>query len=219
MNGADHAQEEEAVVPLDVGGGGRDDPVVVDSESDEASSVVSGLSDDTASDEDERTIICQDGVRLTARDTDLKAAGVYRVCLDTEDDPGLLPSPFSSEHTKLILAYLEHHKGNPAEAPLMPLRADTMGAVCSDPWDARFVNGIFHEKGSAACVLLSRHADFFGIPQLQKLCAARVAMVAVQMSAPELREMVTAQKPKKKAGKRKVTKKMTFGDIVAAKNK
>jgi hypothetical protein len=43
---------------------------------------------------------------------------------------------------KLVVEYINHHKGTEADMPQKPLRSKHMKDVCSDPWDAELLDRI-----------------------------------------------------------------------------
>lgn len=83
-----------------------------------------------------------------------------------------LPS-IKGDILKIIVDYMNHHKGVELELIEKPLKSSIMKEVCKDPWDAEFIDEIARNKSHLYDVIGA--ANNLSIKTLLYLGAAKVA--------------------------------------------
>jgi len=112
----------------------------------------------------------------------VKLSKVWATPLEGDPEATEIPANrIEAKTLQLVVEWLNYHDGTAPAAIAKPLISKEMVAVCSDPWDAKFVNRVV-PKGEAGCYPdlnplfdLILAANYVGILVLIQLGSARVA--------------------------------------------
>lgn len=118
---------------------------------------------------------------------------VFAAALEGEPDAESLdvPPSVSTEMMRLVVKYMEHHKGEEAPALKPPLRTTNLADVCEDKWDAEFMDEVdAMGDDNAPLYNLTMAANCLDIPALLHLCAAKVAAKAKGKTPEEIAEIL-----------------------------
>lgn len=98
--------------------------------------------------------------------------------------PGVLSSSLA-----LVIEYMNHHKGT--EPPIIPkpLRSKEMKQVCSDPWDAQYIDKIGDVRQDLYDLILA--ANYLDIKSLLHLGCAKVASLIKGQPLEKIKEILT----------------------------
>lgn len=91
----------------------------------------------------------------------------------TETELGL--SSVDSEILRYVVEYMQHHQGKEGEIPSKPLRSKIMKEVCTDKWDADFIDKIGDHEDDKLIFKLTLAANYMDIKCLLHLACAKVA--------------------------------------------
>ena len=93
-----------------------------------------------------------------------------------------------------IVSYLNHHKGKLPPAVETPLRSNVMREVCSDPWDAEYIDGVAGAGNDvAALYALMRGMLLLAIDTPFRLVCAKIASLIKDKSIDEARDILSAK--------------------------
>jgi len=101
-------------------------------------------------------------------------SNLVKITLD--QDPGAAEVPIPGVESAIldkVIEYMKHHKGQ--EPPIIPkpLRSKEMKQVCSDPWDATYIDKIGETRQELYDLILA--ANYMDIKSLLHLGCAKVA--------------------------------------------
>lgn len=114
-----------------------------------------------------------------------KQSGLINTMMDGDPSATRFPLPnVQSQELQKIIAFMEHHEGNPAEEIERPLKSCNMSEVVKDEWDVKFVADTSDED-LFNLILASNYIDFK--PVLDLTCA-KIASFMKGKTAAELRE-------------------------------
>jgi S-phase kinase-associated protein 1 len=91
----------------------------------------------------------------------------------TETELGL--SSVDSKILRYVVEYMQHHQGKEGEIPSKPLRSKVMKEVCTDQWDADFIDKIGDHEDDKLIFKLTLAANYMDIKCLLHLACAKVA--------------------------------------------
>jgi S-phase kinase-associated protein 1 len=81
----------------------------------------------------------------------------------------------STSTLRLVVEYMFHHKGNKNELIKKPLVSNKMIDVCSDSYDATFIDNVFEKQGNEELYQLILAANYMDIQCLLHLGCAKIA--------------------------------------------
>merc|ERR1719220_1379210 len=87
---------------------------------------------------------------------------------------------------KLIVEYLEHHKGKEPEEIAKPIRSVKMEKIVGDPWDATFIN----KQAKKTLFQLILGANYMDCKALLHLGCAKVATMIKGKSPEEIKQIL-----------------------------
>jgi S-phase kinase-associated protein 1 len=97
---------------------------------------------------------------------------------------------------KLVVEYMNHHKGTEPELIPKPLRSKNMKDVVSDPWDAEFIDRIGVDKQQLYDLVLA--ANYMDIASLLHLGCAKVASFIKGQPLEKIKEILSVPSEEKK---------------------
>jgi len=110
---------------------------------------------------------------------------------DVNTDEVLIPG-VTEKILKLVVEYMEHHKGVKGEAPEKPLRSKKMVDVCKDPWDAQFIETVGKDKQNLYDLILA--ANYLDISCLLHLGCAKVASLIKGQPLDKIKDLLDPAK-------------------------
>jgi len=113
-----------------------------------------------------------------------------------EQDPTASELPLqgvAGDILKLLVEYMNHHKGTEAEIVEKPLRAKEMKAVCKDAWDANFIDTVGENRQQLYDLILA--ANYMDIKSLLHLGCAKVASLIKGQPLEKIKDILAGKKP------------------------
>lgn len=121
---------------------------------------------------------------------------LVKTTLEQDTTATEVPLPgVGSETLTRIVEYMNHHKGT--EPPIIPkpLRSKDMKVVCSDPWDAKFIDEIADIRQDLYDLILA--ANYMDVKSLLHLGCAKVASLIKGQPLEKIKEILTQKKDEK----------------------
>ena len=103
-----------------------------------------------------------------------------------DDTPSMEVSQVPSSTLEAVCMYLGHHKSVEPDPLPCPVRSIHMNQICSDPWDAQFIDG-FTKKEIFEIILAANYMD---IKCLLHLGSAKIATMIKQMDQGEINRII-----------------------------
>ena len=120
------------------------------------------------------TIKSKDGQTFSVPRKHALISNLITTSLEQDASAEEVPIPgVKADVLKLVVEYMEHHKGSKGEPPEKPLRSKKMSDVCKDPWDAQFIDRIGEARQTLYDLILA--ANYMDIHCLLHLGCAKVA--------------------------------------------
>lgn len=121
---------------------------------------------------------------------------LMHTALENDQKVDQLPVPgVTTEILELVAKYMEHHKGVEQKLIEKPLRSKVMKDVCSDPWDAKFIDEVGEKRQQLYDLILA--ANYLDIRCLLHLGCAKVASLIKGQPLEKVKEILD---PKQGAG-------------------
>lgn len=166
--------------------GGIDNDTTAQTTAAETTDEVQGLDDDTP-----ETITLISGgddkqkFELTLKQA--KLAQLIQTMITGDKTAKEFPCPqVPAETLKNIVEYLKHHDGVQPEALPCPVRSIHMNQICSDEWDAKFIDN-FEKKAIFEIILAANYLD---ITSLLHLGCAKIATLIKQLDQKEINRII-----------------------------
>lgn len=116
---------------------------------------------------------------------------IKNVC-DSDPSATQVPIPgVLGEHLELIAAYMAHHAGSEPAPVEKPLRSKHMKDVCTDPWDAEFIDRIGEDRNKLYQVILA--ANYMDIKSLLHLGCAKVASLIKGQPLEKIKDILSPE--------------------------
>lgn len=98
----------------------------------------------------------------------------------------------NSQILKLVIMYMNHHKGIEMEPPKKPLRSNKFDEVVTDKWDATFLADVDGKDGATRQQLydLFQAANYLDIKSLLHLGAAKIASLIKGQPLEKIKEIL-----------------------------
>jgi len=162
---------------------------------------------------DDQNSLDQDDVtgvlKLTSKDNqehmvDKKNALVsvlVKTCIENSPTETEVPLPgVDGAILKEVIRYMDHHKGTELPPVESPLKSIKMKEVCSDPWDAEFIDELGDIRQDLYDLILA--ANYMDIKSLLHLGLAKVASLIKGKPLDKLKEILTTDNDAKKRAER-----------------
>jgi hypothetical protein len=138
------------------------------------------LDDDTLS--GSISLMSKDGKDFSLEKRYAMISGVVCTALDGDSTATEVPMiNIESRELKLIVEYMNHHKGKEPPIVAKPLKSKIMAEVVNDPWDATFIDSVNTDTKDPENVQdikrLLMAVNWASIHSLLHLCSAKVASV------------------------------------------
>lgn len=149
-------------------------------------------------------IITKDQREFTVERKDAQISTLVKTTLEQDTAATEMPLPGVTSSTMArVVEYMQHHKGT--EPPIIPkpLRSKEMKQVCSDPWDAQYIDKIGDTRQDLYDLILA--ANYLDIKSLLHLGCAKVASLIKGQPLEKIKEILTQGMKKdddKKEGKK-----------------
>jgi len=145
-------------------------------------------------------------------------SNLVKTSMENDDSAAEVPIPgVTGAILELVVQYMSHHKGT--EPPLVekPLRSKVMKDVCSDKWDADFIDRIGDNRQQLYDLILA--ANYMDIKSLLHLGCAKVASLIKGQPLEKIKEILdpkggTSDATKKEDNKKEDGKKAGAADAV-----
>jgi len=159
--------------------------------------VVSGL------DEEEATgtvkLISKDKKEFTVEKKFAQISTLVKTTLEQDTSATEVPIPgVTSAILAKVIEYMEHHKGT--EPPIIPkpLRSKEMKMVCSDSWDAAYIDKIGDTRQDLYDLILA--ANYMDIKSLLHLGCAKVASLIKGQPLEKIKDILAKGTKSEKSG-------------------
>jgi hypothetical protein len=124
-------------------------------------------------------LVAPDGGRVNVRMADACISTLIKTAWtdssgDKPEEISVTEDTTTTAALEKVVEYMIHHKNKEPEKIPMPLTSKLMEKVCSDPWDATFINGVVADGGKALLYVVIRVANYLGMDVLLHLGCARV---------------------------------------------
>jgi len=106
-----------------------------------------------------------------------------------------------SQILELVVKYMEHHKGTELPPVESPLKSTKMKDVCTDSWDADFIDDIGNIRQHLYDLILA--ANYMDIKSLLHLGLAKVASLIKGQPLDKLKEILSTEQDSDKIGAKK----------------
>ena len=133
---------------------------------------------------------------------------LVKTTLEQDKDALTVPIPgVATDILKKVVEFMEYHKGT--EPPIIPkpLRSKEMKSVCSDPWDATFIDKVGESRQQLYDLILA--ANYMDIKSLLHLGCAKVASLIKGQPLEKIKDILAPQATDKPADKAKEEGKAT----------
>jgi len=163
-----------------------------------AAPAVKGLDDDTGPTRMLK-LNSKDGKSYTVERKHAFISNLIKTGLENDDKADEFPVPgVTSAVLEKVVEYLSHHKGT--EPPIIekPLRSKVMRDVCSDKWDAEYIDRIGETRQLLYDLILA--ANYMDIKGLLHLGCAKVASLIKGQPLEKIKEILD---PKQGGGEKK----------------
>lgn len=129
--------------------------------------------------------------RIALQEDAAAAAAPLRLILSEDIKTADSSVRISNPEMKLIVEWIEHHRGQNPPVPQKPLRSKVMREVCADPWDADFIDRIADDRSilyqliHAAYALELNSLMYLGAAKVAALCKGEPLDRIKQILAPQ----------------------------------
>jgi len=147
-------------------------------------------------------LVSKDKKEFTVEKKFSQISTLVKTTLEQDKDATEVPIPgVTSAILEKVLSYMNQHKGT--EPPIIPkpLRSKEMKQVCSDPWDADFIDKIGDTRQDLYDLILA--ANYMDIKSLLHLGCAKVASLIKGQPLEKIKDILTQGMPKKPESKDK----------------
>lgn len=183
---------------------GLDDDTDIESKYDEKSTIeattetkaVEGVAATVESLEDDAnatTIITLISKDLGRFEIDKKSAFVstlIKESLEKDDTPELEIPSVNSVVLEKVVEYMKHHKGKEEEKPEKPIKSKIMSEVCTDQWDATFIDAV-GLLGNQILYDVILAANYLDMQTLLHIGCAKVASLIKGQPLEKLKEILS----------------------------
>jgi len=135
-------------------------------------------------------LVSKDKKEFTVEKKFAQISTLVKTTLEQDKDAAEIPIPGVTSGTLgRVLEYMSHHKGT--EPPIIPkpLRSKEMKQVCSDPWDAQYIDKIGDTRQDLYDLILA--ANYLDIKSLLHLGCAKVASLIKGQPLEKIKEILT----------------------------
>jgi len=135
-------------------------------------------------------LVSKDKKEYTVEKKFAQISTLVKTTLEQDKDAAEIPIPGVTSGTLArVLEYMNHHKGT--EPPIIPkpLRSKEMKQVCSDPWDAQYIDKIGDTRQDLYDLILA--ANYLDIKSLLHLGCAKVASLIKGQPLEKIKEILT----------------------------
>jgi len=135
-------------------------------------------------------LVSKDKKEFTVEKKYAQISTLVKTTLEQDTSASEVPIPGVTSGTLgRVLEYMNHHKGT--EPPIIPkpLRSKEMKQVCSDPWDAQYIDKIGDTRQDLYDLILA--ANYLDIKSLLHLGCAKVASLIKGQPLEKIKEILT----------------------------
>lgn len=151
--------------------------------------------DDGAEGEDVQiSLMSKESEKLTVSKKHAFISSLVKTALEQDSSSQEVPIPGVTKSTlEKVIEYMVHHEGKePALIP-KPLRSSDMKAVCTDKWDATYIDNLGENRQDLYDLILA--ANYMDVKSLLHLGCAKVASLIKGQPLDQIKEIL---KPKGK---------------------
>ena len=107
--------------------------------------------------------------------------------------PGqVIKLPYNNVIVKYIVDYLNHHDSVTPPEIAIPLRSNVMHEVCSDFFDAKFINQVGENRANLYELCNAADSTGLNIDSLWSLCCAKIASLIKGKPNTQLQELLSS---------------------------
>jgi hypothetical protein len=135
-------------------------------------------------------LVSKDKKEFTVEKKFAQVSTLVKTTLEQDTTATEVPIPGVTSGTLArVIEYMNHHKGT--EPPIIPkpLRSKEMKQVCSDPWDAQYIDKIGDTRQDLYDLILA--ANYLDIKSLLHLGCAKVASLIKGQPLEKIKEILT----------------------------
>jgi len=135
-------------------------------------------------------LVSKDKKEFTVEKKFAHVSTLVKTTLEQDPTAAEVPIPGVTSGTLgRVIEYMNHHKGT--EPPIIPkpLRSKEMKQVCSDPWDAQYIDKIGDTRQDLYDLILA--ANYLDIKSLLHLGCAKVASLIKGQPLEKIKEILT----------------------------
>ena len=152
-----------------------------------------GLDDD---DETEIELVSKEGKKIKLRAKYAKISQLIKTTLSQDEDAKEITIiGVSTKILEKVLEYMNHHEGKEPEIIPKPLRSNEMKTVCSNEWDAKFIDTNGENRQDLYDLILA--ANYMDIKGLLHLGCAKVASMIKGQPLEKIKDILSPQTSKK----------------------
>lgn len=138
-------------------------------------------------------IVSKDNQEFEVPMKDAFISKLIKTSIDAEPNCASLPIPgVSGEILKLIIEYMEHHKGTEPPIVEKPLRSNKMPDVCKDKWDGEWIDKVGDNRQTLYDLILA--ANYMDIKSLLHLGCAKVASLIKGKPLEQVKSILSTDK-------------------------
>jgi len=116
-------------------------------------------------------------------------SNLVKTSMENDDGAAEVPIPgVTGQILELVVRYMAHHKGTDPPLVEKPLRSKVMKDVCSDKWDAEFIDTIGDNRQQLYDLILA--ANYMDIKSLLHLGCAKVASLIKGQPLEKIKEIL-----------------------------
>lgn len=135
-------------------------------------------------------LVAKDKLEFTIEKKLIYISNLIRTTLQMDPTAVEIPVPgVKSEILALIVQYCQHHKGIQPPIIPKPLRHKEMKLVCSDIWDANFIDKVGDKRSHLYDLILA--SNYLDINSLVHLGCAKVASLIKGQPLEKIKEILT----------------------------
>lgn len=113
---------------------------------------------------------------------------LVKTSLENDPDTSELTLQVKADVLKLVVDYMNHHKGVDPGVPPKPLQSKRMKEVVKDSWDADWIDDIGKNRSTLYALILA--ANYMSINSLLHLGCAKVASIIKGQPLEKIRDLL-----------------------------
>jgi S-phase kinase-associated protein 1 len=136
-------------------------------------------------------LVSKDNVALEVERKSALISNLVKTSLDSDPNAAELPLQVTGSVLRLVVEYMNHHKGREPELIEKPLRSRLMRDVVKDQWDAEFIDRVGANKRLLYDLVLA--ANYLDVRSLLHLACAKVASFIKGQPLDKVKEILTPE--------------------------